>query len=190
MIHESYPWKEDLLKRKEEIIYYNSNAGSLNDEETGEDIAYTYIEKGIFYTAFIIRKLIDCKSKLSDEADKYALNVTVYNAKRTFDMYNRYPDEDSHDWDNPINKTVQGKEICNWLIHSFMFLLNYNEDAITVSSLFVTSDFDRNKCIYEVSLSDWLNYIDFIASDDICSLVMKYDAKKGEYNYTQKKRGS
>ena len=53
----------------------------------------------MFYSAFIIRKLIDCKSKLSDEADKYAIKVKVYKAKKQFDIYNRYIDEDSHEYD-------------------------------------------------------------------------------------------
>lgn len=187
MIHECYPWKEDLLERKEQIIKYNCYAELMKDEESDEETAYTYIEKGIFYTAFIIRKLIDCKSKLSDEADKYAMKVNVYNAKKTFDMFDRCADEQTHDWKNVTSKTVQGKDICNWLIHSYFFILCHDEKEKIAVSFFVASDFDRNKFLYEVSITDWLKYIDFIASDDIVTLEMKRN-DKGEFVYIRKKR--
>ena len=189
MIHESYPWKEDLLDRKKQIIRFNCPEELKKDDDSGDETAYTYIEKGVFYSAFIIRKLIDCKSKLSDEADKYAIKVKVYKAKRQFDMYNRYIEEDSHEWQNPTLKTVQGKDVCNWLIHSFFFFMQYDDRVNQYVSFFVASDFDRNKCLYGITLSDWLDYIEFIATDEIVHLEMKYDEKTGERTYTRKQRG-
>ena len=62
MILESWPWKQDLLRRKSLLIRYNTSDHLLENEER----AYTNIEKAIFYSAFIIRKLIDCGGKLSD----------------------------------------------------------------------------------------------------------------------------
>ncbi len=55
MIHESYPWKQDLLRRKRLIQKYN-NAKMFEQEDS--DTAYMIIEKAIFYSAFVIRKLI------------------------------------------------------------------------------------------------------------------------------------
>lgn len=189
MIHESYPWKEDLLDRKEQILRYNCPAELKKDDDSIEEAAYTYIEKGVFYSAFIIRKLIDCKSKLSDEADKYAIKVKVYKAKKQFDIYNRYIDEESHEWQNPTTKTVQGKDACNWLIHSFFFFMLYDDRVNQYESFYVASDFDRNKCLYEIALSDWLDYIEFIATDEIVRLEMRRDDKTGERIYTRKQRG-
>ena len=71
MIYESYPWKQDLLRRRRLIQKYNSSElHGKNDER-----AYTVIEKAIFYSAFIIRKLIDCKGKVSDEVDEYIFHL-------------------------------------------------------------------------------------------------------------------
>lgn len=189
MIHESYAWKEDLLQRKEEIIRFNCHTELLKEEKSDEEIATIHIEKGIFYTAFIIRKLLDCKSKLSDEADKYALNVKIYNAKKHLDIINKYADNDMHDWNNPITKTKQGRNVCNWLIHSFVFMFNYDEEQKKYVSFLVSSDNDRNKYIYEITFSDWIKYVDFIASDDIVELEIKYDDKHKERICTRKKRG-
>ena len=74
MIHESYPWKQDLLRRKRLILKYNC-ANLLSD-----DSAYTVIEKAVFYSAFIIRKLIDCRVKVSDEVDAYKFTLNLNKA--------------------------------------------------------------------------------------------------------------
>ena len=60
MIFESSPWKQDLRKRKNLIIKYNM----ADHFEKNDDATYTVIEKAIFYSAFIIRKLIDCGSAM------------------------------------------------------------------------------------------------------------------------------
>ena len=100
----------------------------------------------------------------------------------------RWPEEDSHDWDNEQEITVAGKNVCNWLIHSFMFYLVFNEDGV-VDSFGVTSDFDRNKILYRIPLKAWIDYIEYIATDDIVSVSSHYDSKKKEYVYTRKMRG-
>ena len=52
MIFESFPWKQDLRRRKNLIIKYNT----AEHFEKNDDTTYTVIEKAIFYSAFIIRK--------------------------------------------------------------------------------------------------------------------------------------
>ncbi len=63
-----------------------------------DDTTYIVIEKAIFYSAFIIRKLIDCDGNLSDEAENYLKQRTD---KKTTDYrkvlcafdYMKYKDE-------------------------------------------------------------------------------------------------
>ncbi len=62
MIFESFPWEQDLRRRKNLIIKDNT----AEHFEKNDDTTYTVIEKAIlFSSAFIIRKLIDCGGKLS-----------------------------------------------------------------------------------------------------------------------------
>ena len=70
MIHESFPWKLDLRRRLRLIEKYNT-AGLLKRED---DSAYTILEKCVFYSAFIIRKLTEC-AKLSDAADRFIFHA-------------------------------------------------------------------------------------------------------------------
>lgn len=183
MILESYPWKQDLLRWKKILVKYNKSwRFRINGEKT-----YTMVEKSIFYSAFIIRKLIDCGGKLSDEADTYTISAKLFKPSKHIDLLHRWPEEDSHDWEHPQNVTTRGKNICNWLIHSFIFFTAYDE-AGRVAAFYLSSDYDRNKALYEISLSEWLKYIDFIISDDIVSMSARYDEKKDDYIYTRKQR--
>ena len=117
MVYESYPWKQALLRRKRLFLKYNT----VEQFERNEEATYTILEKAVFYSAFIIRKLIDCRGKLSDDADQYVIRTKGFTPLKEVNAINRWPDEDTHDWDHYQQKTVKGKDICNWLIHSYVF---------------------------------------------------------------------
>lgn len=184
MIYDSYAWKRDLLRRKQLIIRYNTKEQFEKDEES----TFNVLEKAVFYSGFIIRKLIDCKSKLSDEADEYKLTVKKYKPLKEINKLNRWPEEDNYDWEHANQISVNGKDVCNWLIHSYVFFFCFNERGIVIG-FFVSSDFDRNKLLYYIRITDWIDYMKFIASDSIVSAESVYDQKKRDYIYKIKKRG-
>ena len=183
MVNESYPWKKDLLRYKKSIIKYNINEKFLEAENS----SYTIIEKGIFYSAFIIRKLIDCKGKLSDEADNYKITVKSIKSLQEINSINRWVDENMYDWEKGNIINVLGRDVCNWLIHSYMFFML--EDDKPCSFFCVSSDYDRNKHLYIVSIDDWLKYMEFIATDYVVETCSHYSETKKDYIYTKKKRG-
>ena len=184
MICESYPWKQDLRRRKNLIFKYNKPECF----EKNEDNTFIIIEKTIFYSAFIIRKLIDCGGKLSDEADNYSLTIFSIAPLKPVDRMHRYPEDDSHDWDNEEKVIISGKFLCNSLIHSFLFFFGFHETN-TIDSFFVSSDYDKNKILYRVPLNEWIKYIDFIISDEIVRMDSHYSSNHSDYIYTRKERG-
>lgn len=186
MIFESGPWKDDLSSYRNKITEYSSSKYFQNNDDVSDN-AYLTLEKSIFYSAFVIRKLVECKTKLSDEADYYALKVEIFESKRHFDNMHNWISETSHDWNTPQKKTKQGKDVCNWLIHSLIFKLAYNDDDQSVEGFFVSSDLDSDKCLYYVSINDWLNYIDFISSDDVSELYAERTEKGIEYKKVRNK---
>ena len=94
MISESSPWKCDLLRMKQEIIQYN-NSKYFNDDSSD---AITIIEQAIFYSAFVIRKLIDCKTKVSDKVDKYTFKLKSIPPKNKINFLSDITN--SYNWDN------------------------------------------------------------------------------------------
>lgn len=183
MIYESYPWKQDLLRWRKLIIKNNTHEKYLKND----DKAYTIVEKGVFYTAFIVRKLIEAKGKVSDEAERYSFQVHAIKSLKPIDLLHRWPDINTHDWGKEQTLRVQGKDICNWLIHSYIFFMI--EDDKPFSFFCVSSDYDRNKCLYRISMEDWLNYMKFIATDYVVAINSHYDEKQKDYVYTKKERG-
>lgn len=184
MVHESYPWKLDLQRRKRYILKHNTS----EQFEKKFDSTYSIIEKCVFYSAFIIRKLIDCGGKLSDEADRYTLKVKSTRPIKPIDILHRWPEENSHDWEKVQTFTMNGKDICNWLIHSYIFFFEFDENGAVINFC-VSSDYDRNKVLYMILISDWVKYMDYISSDDVVSTSAHYDEKVKDYVYIRKIRG-
>ena len=108
MISCSYEWKQDLLKVERLLVKYNT----IEQISDSNDSVYTYsvIERLIYYSAFIIRKLIDCGTKLSDDAEQYAFLVEKYKTIREVNFLNRALEENQYDWENPIKEIIKGKK--------------------------------------------------------------------------------
>lgn len=183
MIYESYPWKRDLYRLSRRIRRHNAGWRF----RFFEDRTYTIIEKCIFYSAFVIRKLIECRSKVSDEVTNYSLQITNVQPLREINHMNRWPEENSHDWANETPATVCGKDICNWLIHSYIFFFSYDEKG-RIESFYVSSDYDRNGTLYRIPLITWTTFMNLAATDYVDYIDSKYDIKKKDYVFTRKRR--
>lgn len=182
MIFESYPWKQDLHRFAEDINKFN--CAELLSKDDGE--AYIAIEKAVFYSAFVIRKLIECKEKVSDDIDSYKIKVKGIVPTKHMNFKNRIPSEETHDWNKVSTYTKSGKDICNWLIHSYVFIFCCKDDS-TYGSFLVSSDLDKDKCLYEVQLDDWVNFMDYVYTDDIVEMIIHFS--DGQYKFIKKKRG-
>ena len=60
------------------------------------------------------------------------------------------------------------------------FFFGVNEEN-KIDSFYVSSDYDKNKYLYQVELYDWIKYMDFVGNDDIVNLVMKFDPQHEDY---------
>ena len=74
------------------------------------------------------------------------------------------------------------------MIHSYVFRFQFDDNGV-VSGFFVSSDYDRNKALYTISLADWINFVDSVITDDVVELVATFDDKRSDYIYRIKKRG-
>jgi hypothetical protein len=169
MILESYPWKEDLLKMAKLIDRYNTPSHfRWNSEKT-----YYNLEKTIFTSAFIIRKLIDCK-KVSDEVEFYRFDKLLkYKSAKKFDNIHKWIDDKSYEWGKHAKVSLCARYICNSLIHSLIFGFSFQNDK--VYSFFIASDKDKDSFLLEIPLNLWVNYMTYVGEDDIEFLEVKCD---------------
>ena len=72
-------------------------------------------------------------------------------------------------------------------IHSYMFFFGFDENE-KIDSFFVSSEFDRNKMLYRIELKDWIAYMEFVGSDSVVALDMRFDVCKKDYVITKKGR--
>ena len=177
MISDSYSWKRDLLRRKYLLEKYSASA--LMDKEN--DKASMVLEKAVFYSAFIIRKLIDCKTKVSDRVDNHSFRVQKYSTTgMNIHMLRRMINEYSHDWSSETSITINGRKLCNYLKHSYVFAFGCAESG-KVEGFFVSAEYDRNKCLYYVDLGGWSKYMDIVGHDSIVEMSLHFDEKEKDY---------
>jgi protein-arginine kinase activator protein McsA len=184
MIYNSFFWKEDLRNLKNEIC--NIKIDTKDEDELCKMCHIA--NRTILYTATIIRVFLE-SNRLSDAVDKYIMNVVEYSPIKHIDRMHRWCELDKYNWNNSSKSTRFGKAICNQLLHSYVFSIFFDEDGERIHSFVVASDFDRNKHLLKVELSDWLNYIDYIVDDMIIVQNMHFDEKVDDYVYTKKERG-
>jgi len=183
LVYDSWEWKRELREKKKEILRYNTK----ENFDHHFDSIYFKVERALLYSATIIRILIESQ-KLSDDIDQYKINVSKNEPIKHIDRLHRWLDEDEYNWDNTAHEKVYGKNVCNWLIHSYVFRFQFDDNGV-VSGFFVSSDYDRNKALYTISLADWINFVDSVITDDVVELVATFDDKRSDYIYRIKKRG-
>jgi hypothetical protein len=182
MIYESHPWKQELRHWSKQIEKYNNT--SCFDNRF--DSTYTIIEKCIMYSAFITRKLVECE-KLSNNADLYAFQIKAYKPLKEVDRLHIWLNEDSHNWEHPFQMSVLGKNICNWIIHSYIFYLQFEKSGHVIG-FYISSDYDRNKYLYEINLKSWLDYLNYVSADHVVTQTSHYDSNKRDYIISEKER--
>ena len=82
-----------------------------------------------------------------------------------------------------------GKNICNSIIHSYVYCL-FLDEKTNIGGFFVSSDFDRNKLLYQVNLNSWIDFLEYIVDDDVAATTFHFNKGKKEYVSRRKVKGS
>ena len=129
------------------------------------------LNRAILYSATILRKIIE------DETEAVAI-LKKNGAKPPHPMLPhkllvetklpaiRYPYTGQEGWSlrsklcpedygsgTKVELTV--KDVCNWLLHSYVWNLAWDSDKKSYAGFFVASDFDREKYVHAIHFSDW-----------------------------------
>lgn len=183
MIYDSWQWKKELTRQRKKIKHL---AKKRWNDRTLKKCSHQ-IDLAFLTSAFIIRKLIE-SDKLSNEADSYKLNVICYTPRRHIDKLHKWVEDGDYEWGERKSEIVSAKTICNSLIHSYVYSPYFSETHKLIGFL-VVSDHGRNELLYEIELQDWMDYMIFIETDDVCEALMHFNEQKNDYILTMKKRG-
>ncbi len=174
MIWESRYWKEDLLK-------YSSKLKNRINQKKWFDSSLANTEKEIMLSAFMIRKLGE-SNRISDELINQNVKILEYeNNGKKIDIIRRLAPERFFKIDNPHRGTISINDLCNSIIHSYVFVLIFYDN--TFKSFWVASDHNRYKRLYEIEIDQYINILNEIGSYWPKTGVMKYDNKRKDYRF-------
>lgn len=145
MIHDSYYWKDDLLKlsRKLESRLLQTRWGDRN---------FYIIEKEIFIGFYSVRKLIESK-KISDsiKSKSYEIKEFPHNGNQG-SVSDPYRLEDYILTQEKITK-LSVAMICNQFIHSYHFI-PYFHNGKNLAGFYFCSDHKSSTSLYFIFLND------------------------------------
>jgi len=167
MIWQSGIWKEELQKVLDEFSVFLTSI----DRCEGQDFDLQ-VEKFFFTSAFIIRKLEEA-NKLSDELISMQFGCIRHlriQHHTAVDSMNWHRFQRFYDLSQEDGVSLRLREICNSLIHSFVFSL-VTDDSHRLCGVFVNSNRTKEKFIYYIELNTFLKLINDVINDDIVSIT-------------------
>ncbi len=169
MIWESWPLKRDLMRR----------ANSLRrrkGQRRWSDTSCATVEQDIFISAYGIRKLIDA-GKISDEVESSSLRASTHQPSgRAVDIMNWNKIDKLYDLSSNGETNTSLREFCNQVIHSFVFLLCFDEKNGGLSGLFVASDREKERRLLYFNIDLVIEAIARVAEDDIVTAHLAREA--------------
>jgi hypothetical protein len=147
MIWESGPWKDELL----------ANVRLLKKLEPSRRTARREfaIERAVFFSAYIMRKLWEA-GKLSSTWKTKRSKCIYHRPKGRFvDRLNWHRIDELFDLNRPEDASLTAIELCNRLIHSFVFLM-VDGPRKTIAGFFFTSDQTRRRGLWFIEFAEIL----------------------------------
>lgn len=147
---------------------------------------YFQVEKFLFTSAFLIRKLIENK-KLSDELETEKIEVSyadVIDIQATRDVMNKWDFWDNYQMETRKKDRLNLITLTNIFIHSHVLLLIpsniKSKDNTEKIEIVITSDLKANK-IFILTLSTYLKICDDVFKDEIVSASYGWKNEGDEY---------
>lgn len=156
-------WKWELQKLSWSILVWSKLP-------TFHDFAKHRLNRAILYSAIILRKLIEDEREAEDIAEKTGWSLPEQVILHTVLSAIKFPYVEKDDW------TIRGKfgasnygageivsltarEVCNQLIHSYVWSIAHQTDNNGFAGFLVASDTTKKKHLYLISFDEWQNVL-------------------------------
>ena len=172
---ESIYWKKDILAHSKKLKQIKKPKRWSNKLQVN-------FEKEIIITFFMIRKLFE-SNKISNISKKYKALISRIPIKNKKVNSLNYFDLDlyNHQKEQECLKSISF--ICNQFIHGGATYAFRNEER-KWETIYVCSDFERNKYIYKISIKEIKNIFKIIGTDKPTQMNYIYSKEKEDYIIT------
>jgi len=177
MIWDSSHWKDGLLDAANQF-------DQIASRRCPSEKLLVELEKTVFLAAYAIRKLMEAKL-LSTKNESQPVPARAYQASgKPVTITNWHNIDRLYDLDNTCKTTLTLRELCNQLIHSYVFLPLATSKTGPVKAVMFSSDRSRNKQLFEVSLHDLAKILRIVGRDYPACSNFLFDEKVGDYHVT------
>lgn len=172
---ESRYWKKDFL------IFIRKYKKTSNPKRFSEKLLVEF-EKDLMICAFMLRALIE-RNRFSSKVTKRSLKVYRYACLKSVNNWNFTDIEDLYDLKNENITHMKLLDVCNQLIHSGA-IFAYRDESRNWDGVYVCSDYERNKFIFRISLSEIIAVLKIAHRDYPETIHMNYCDRKKDYLIT------
>lgn len=173
MIWESYPWRRELLRRAALIE-------KRKHQKRWHEASFAALEMDLMLGAYIVRKLIDAKTKVPNEVSSARIQAVRHPlriATEIPNLMNWHHLDRFFDFTNGQQTSLSVVEFCNLVIHSWVFASTTDEDAGNrgFAGILVTSDRKRTDGLYSINVDDIIHLFREVGTRVVTQLVMARD---------------
>lgn len=145
MIWESCYWKTELCKHAKSLIYRSMK------QKRWIEASFAKVEQDAMVGCFIVRRLLEAY-KVSSRLiySKVSLHGYQFNGKRLADLQNWHRFNEHYDLESHQEVILPLREVCNQMIHSFVFIPILDHEKNKLDRLFFSSDRKRGALLYEI----------------------------------------
>jgi hypothetical protein len=185
MMWESGPWKLELYRLVLRCERQFNQLSRVPRKDWWEDAVQTMqMEKAVFLSAFIVRKLVD-SNRLSMQVENCQTQVESFSPRNPSvvpDSMNWEKIDRFYDLDHPQSASVALRELVNWLIHSFTFLIDVRSDhagGLVPTGFWCNSDRTRRRELVRVGWKDYKELLGRVVHDDVVEISFHQDGLGG-----------
>jgi hypothetical protein len=158
MIGESSYWKEPLLRTTKRLRRFKTATSELTERQLAN------IERDIFIGFFSVRKLFGASTKVTDATRLLKVQLLWYPNLSEVNWRNNHRIDELYDFNQKHYETRDVQFIAGRIIHSFIYI-PYGDEQGGIEGIFFTSDIDRNKKLYEMTIDDVITIFEQVGND-------------------------
>ena len=157
-MHESWPWKRELKLLVAQLATWIEEFECDDDEKDAgpqREEAGFQIEKAMFLSAYIVRKLIENK-KVADSIAEHQVDChsSRYVGPHPIRIFGADIERD-FDHKRKSKQKISLQKLCHELVHAKIFNNGTTREDLVLQGFWVCSDLNQDKRILFVDFSDW-----------------------------------
>ncbi|WP_412462021.1 hypothetical protein ACK2SD_10060 [Pseudomonas sp. SC11] len=172
MIWESWYWKHPLLEMADRLEHLKTPC-ALSDEELAQ------VERDIFIGFYSVRKLLEAPAKITDKTRHLSIPLRKHSNLKRVTWGNNYRLDELYDLSKAGQEGRDVKFLCGQIIHSFVFAPCMSEGG-GLDGAFFSSDFDKDKFLYFISIDEVISLFRQVGNDDPCDIKWSRDPETGK----------